>query len=68
MENGVDTLKLHHDILSKTLKKHCMDQQRLSFLSLTSIENDIVESLTVVCRENCAMTLGIQGRGRGSKE
>jgi len=28
-----------------------MGQQRLSFLSLMSIENDIVESLTVTCRE-----------------
>jgi len=28
-----------------------MDQQRLSFLSLMSIENDIVETLTVACRE-----------------
>jgi len=29
-----------------------MDQQRLSFLSLMSIENDIVQTLTVACREN----------------
>jgi len=28
-----------------------MDQQRLSFLSLMSIENDIVETLTVACRD-----------------
>jgi len=28
-----------------------MDQQRLSFLFLMSIENDIVETLTVACRE-----------------
>jgi len=28
-----------------------MGQQRLSFLFLTSIENDIVETLTVACRE-----------------
>jgi len=31
--------------------RSCMDQQRLSFLSLMSIENDIVETLTVACRE-----------------
>ena len=29
----------------------CIDQQRLSFLFLMSIENDIVETLTVICRE-----------------
>jgi len=28
-----------------------MGQQRLSFLFLMSIENDIVETLTVACRE-----------------
>jgi len=28
-----------------------MAQQRLCFLSLVSIENDIVESLTVACKE-----------------
>jgi len=28
-----------------------MGQQRLSFLSLMSIENDIMEVLTVTCRE-----------------
>jgi len=46
-----------------------MGQQWLSFLSLISIENDIVQSLTVACREgaNRAMALGIQGRG-ASKE
>jgi len=29
----------------------CMGQQRLSFLFLMSIENDIAETLTVACRE-----------------
>jgi len=28
-----------------------MGQQRFSFLSLVSIENDVVKSLTVACRE-----------------
>jgi len=28
-----------------------MDQQQLSFLFLMSMENDIVETLTVACRE-----------------
>jgi len=31
--------------------RSCIDQQWLSFLFLMSIENDIVETLTVACRE-----------------
>jgi len=31
--------------------RSCMGQQRLSFLFLMSIGNDIVETLTVACRE-----------------
>ena len=31
--------------------RSCMNQQRLSFLFLMSIENDIVETLTMPCRE-----------------
>jgi len=31
--------------------RSCMGQQRLSFRSLMSIENHIVETLTVACRE-----------------
>jgi len=31
--------------------RSCMDQQQLSFLFLMSMENDIVETLTVACRE-----------------
>jgi len=31
--------------------RSCMGQQRLSFLFLMSIVNDIVETLTVACRE-----------------
>jgi len=37
-----------------------MGQQRLSFVSLMSTENDIVESLTVACREK-----GERGDGAG---
>jgi len=42
-----------------------MGQQRLSLLSLMSIENDIVETLTVVCREKGGRgdAFGIQSRG-----
>jgi len=31
--------------------RSCMGEQRLSFLFLLSIENDLVETLTVTCRE-----------------
>jgi len=50
-------IKLQWGVLFSKIKRikyevrSCIGQQRLSFLSLINTENDIVESITVACRE-----------------